>query len=70
MQSMLMLVSGGTPLGKVWKEGTQRLNVEAFQDLIIAVIISYLNWKLISNKHDLDKLTIAISIHNCTASDS
>ena len=46
--------------GKVWKAGIQRLNLGAFQDLTIAV--SHFNWKLISDKHDLDKLTI-VSIY-------
>ena len=59
-------MSGGMPPGKVWKTGTQTLNLGAFQDLTIAV--SHFNWKMISDKHNLDKLTIAISIHKYTAS--
>ena len=57
----------GMPTGKAWKAGNQRLNLGAFQDLTIYMAVSYFNWKLTSNKHDLDKLTIAISIHKCTA---
>ena len=43
-------VSGGMHLGKVWKTGTHRLNLGAFQDWTIAV--SHFNWKLISDMHD------------------
>ena len=58
---------GACPQEKFEKQvATHRLSLGAFQDWTIAV--SHFNWKLISDKHVLDKLTIAISIHKCISS--
>ena len=53
---------GACPQEKFEKQVLKiELNLGAFQDWTIAV--SHFNWKVISDKHDLD-----ISIHKCTTS--